>query len=58
MTASSNEYPQHVLWRNTDSYAYMLILSSNALFIFFFFFCVCVFDQIQKISKIDNIYFI
>ena len=42
--------PQHILWRNTDIYAYMLIYHqmpplSVSL------------DQIQKIRKIDSILF-
>ena len=34
LQGSSNEYPQHMLWRNTDIYASVL---SNALFICFLF---------------------
>ena len=49
LLGSSNEYPQNVLWRNTDIYAYMLIyhqMPSLSVSL----------NQIQKISKIDSIY--
>ena len=50
LPGSSNEYPQHVLWRNTDIYANMPIyhqMPSLSVSL----------DQIQKISKIDSILF-
>ena len=51
LQGSSNEYPQHVLWRNTDIYAYTLIyhqMPSLSVSL----------NQKQKISKIDSILFI
>ena len=48
---SSNEYPQHILLRYTDTNTYMLIyhqMSSLSASL----------DQIQKISEMDSISFI
>ena len=43
---SSNEYPQHVLQRNTDTYAYNLNYQMPSL--------SASLDQIQNVSKIEN----
>ena len=48
LQGSSNEQLQHVLWRNTDTYAFMLIHHKMPTL-------AASLDQIQKIGKIDSI---